>query len=259
MCSLQDMPDIEDLLQTNKISRTNMNAQDVIDKYIQCHNCKTLMPSLPPIKTPSDDSDKDKKISPINDHRRHEWDKLPTYELLVPSPNALFEINLGEVQARFRAIQRVIHPDSHPRPDNILHNRDDVNAERAAQWSAWINQAWSILKDPLKRAQHLLLHFQRNIDSDDGGDLKDAGFLEEILELQEQVHEAINNADHEQIHALKTENDKKIECEVKRALPEAFAKKDWKAAWEACHRLRYWYRIRDTLSDSHDDKNHAKG
>lgn len=93
-----------------------------------------------------------------------------------------FDMDLAKLEAEYFMAQRLFHPDrfvGKPSEEKIA----------ALQKSMDINQAYEILKNPLKRAQHLL-QLQGIIVGTDADSVKPSPvLLMEIMELREQLEE----------------------------------------------------------------------
>jgi len=89
-----------------------------------------------------------------------------------------FSLDPVEVERAYIARSRVLHPDGH---------RLESSAEQAAstELSAGLNDAYTTLKDPFKRAEYLLAL----AGGPTAGELKDVPpeFLEEMLELRMEI------------------------------------------------------------------------
>lgn len=92
-----------------------------------------------------------------------------------------YELDLRELEARYRELQRALHPDKHV-------GASASQRRLSAQKAALVNDAYRALKDDLRRAEALLALHQ------DGGQIpeqrEDPEFLMEMLELREQLGEA---------------------------------------------------------------------
>lgn len=105
-----------------------------------------------------------------------------------------YKVNLGDVQDKFRQLQKQYHP------DNFAYQApEQLNQALAA--SSVINQAYNTLIQPLSRAIYLLqLH---GIDVDLVHDTKfSQGFLLEQIELREQIGEAEENQDFDVLEVI---------------------------------------------------------
>jgi len=86
----------------------------------------------------------------------------------------------AELSERYRALQKVVHPDRYA-------NAAEHEKRLSLQQSIFVNEALETLKDPLKRAQYLLI--LNGIDSSKLHEAThDAAFLMEQMELRETLH-----------------------------------------------------------------------
>lgn len=98
-----------------------------------------------------------------------------------------YVIETDQLAARYRELQRVVHPDR-------FASASDQERRLSMQGAAQINEAYHTLKDPILRAGYLLS--LRGIQRDPQQDTtKDAGFLMEQLELREQLEQARDDPD----------------------------------------------------------------
>ncbi len=81
----------------------------------------------------------------------------------------------AEVEERWRAMSRVVHPDR-------FAARPAVEKRMALLWTAAVNDARRVLRDP--RARAWLLATGRAVPPETGGPVLDAAFLEDIFDLQ---------------------------------------------------------------------------
>lgn len=106
------------------------------------------------------------------------------FDLFQLQPN--FDLDLDELAARFRSLQRTFHPDR-------FASQGAGEKRAAAQLSADINAGYRILKDPVARAGFMLERL--------GCDLKalerepvDGAFLMRQMELRDAVQAALRDA-----------------------------------------------------------------
>lgn len=93
-----------------------------------------------------------------------------------------FDIDSADLTARYRDLQRRFHPDRYV-------NASDQDRRLSLQMTAFINEAYQTLNDPLARGRYILgLH---GIGTDEETDtVMDPGFLVEQMELREHLEDA---------------------------------------------------------------------
>lgn len=110
---------------------------------------------------------------------------------LAPS----YEVDCAALKAKWRDLQRETHPDLvAARPGG--GGADELEAARAR--SSLVNEAYAVLKDDLRRAEHLL-----RLASGEGGQhvleedarVEDMGLLMEVMEARQEIEEALQMAD----------------------------------------------------------------
>jgi len=90
-----------------------------------------------------------------------------------------FHLNTQQLTDRYRELQKTVHPDR-------FANSSDRDRRLAVQQAANINEAFSVLKSPLKRARYILI--LAGIDFDDEKETtQDPEFLMEQIELRESI------------------------------------------------------------------------
>lgn len=96
-----------------------------------------------------------------------------------------FELDRGKLDARYRELQRQVHPDR-------FASAGDQERRISMQQAARLNEAYQVLKDPLRRGRYLLELRGQDFD-DQQQSLRDTGFLMEQMELREEL-EAVAEA-----------------------------------------------------------------
>jgi molecular chaperone HscB len=97
-----------------------------------------------------------------------------------------FVLDTGELAARYRELQKVVHPDR-------FASAGGQSQRLSLQSATMVNEAYEVLKDPLKRAQYLL--GLRGVETGaQQKSLNDPGFLMEQMELREALV-AVREAD----------------------------------------------------------------
>lgn len=126
-----------------------------------------------------------------------------------------FDIDQAQLTERYRDLQKQVHPDRHS-------HQSDREQRLAVQYTAYLNEALTTLKSPLKRAQYLLS--LQGIDTlSDSRTQLDPMFLMEQMELRERVADA---TDHDDPEAELEHLEALVGAELKQ-LQSAFVK-----AWE---------------------------
>ncbi|KAI5776143.1 hypothetical protein EDC01DRAFT_625744, partial [Geopyxis carbonaria] len=158
-----------------------------------------------------------------------------------PPPGGPFTIDVRALQREFFALQQRSHPDV------PAHMRTP-----SGNSSAYINKAYSTLKDPLSRAQYLLS--LRNIDVAETETLQinDQELLMEVLEAWEEIEGAQTERD---LDSLATKNNERIAMSLE-VLEESFRVEDLETAKEEAVKLRYWVNIQNSINDWEQGKHH---
>jgi len=98
------------------------------------------------------------------------------FELFGLEPG--FELDLDSIAARYRDLQRAVHPDK-------FANASDQERLLSVQQAAQINEAYQTLKSPLARARYLLE--LQGVALDDTDTAMDPMFLMEQMEMRESL------------------------------------------------------------------------
>jgi molecular chaperone HscB len=96
-----------------------------------------------------------------------------------------FELDRGRLDARYRELQRQVHPDR-------FASASDQQRRISMQQAARLNEAYQVLKDPLRRGRYLLELRGQDFD-DQQQSLRDTAFLMEQMDLREEL-EAVAEA-----------------------------------------------------------------
>jgi molecular chaperone HscB len=115
------------------------------------------------------------------------------FEILGVEPR--FELDLANVETRHRELSRVLHPDRHV---GAPPNERRVALSRAIE----VNQAFQVLRDPVRRAEALLK--QRGLTTEEGREAPpDPLLLMELLELGETIGSARRARDLTQVERIR--------------------------------------------------------
>lgn len=149
-----------------------------------------------------------------------------------PPPRSPFSPDLKKLRKEFLQLQTKSHPDT----------ARAGRKRQAEALSSLINEAYKTLQDPLRRAQHLLSLSGIDVE-DESAKLSESELLMEVMEAREAVEDAEN---HEELSALRADNDRRIADSVK-TLGEAFAESHLDRAVKETIRLRYWKNIEESI------------
>lgn len=98
-----------------------------------------------------------------------------------------FELDLQDLSQRYRELQRAVHPDK-------FANASDYERRLSVEKAAIINDAYQVLKSPLRRARYMLE--LQSVSFDDEKDMAlDPAFLMEQIELRESLSELSQSDD----------------------------------------------------------------
>jgi molecular chaperone HscB len=150
-----------------------------------------------------------------------------------------FIVDGDALAARYRELQRVIHPDRYA-------NASDQERRLSMQGASLVNEAYATLKEPIARAAYLLrLH---GIDPDTQQETtQDTAFLMEQMALREELAEIRSQANpFDAMLALSSRIDSQIKAQVGQlALHfESPTPTELAAAREILHKLRFLQKLR---------------
>lgn len=107
---------------------------------------------------------------------------------------ATFDIDVAELSTRYRELQKATHPD---RFANASEQQKLLAVSRTAQ----INDGFQTLKDPIRRAEHMLE--QRGLDiQNETQTVKDTSFLMQQMEWREALEMVAQSRDESQADEL---------------------------------------------------------
>jgi len=137
-----------------------------------------------------------------------------------------FDIDLQQVEKAYFSKQSRFHPD-------LFVTASEREKSYAIQHTSQLNNAYQILKDPLKRAKHVLEHY--GISQEET--LQDSELLMEMMLLRE----ALETDREKNLHQI----DQKVSLSLT-ALKQAFDYKDFSSAKKQLDRLKYLKRLRES-------------
>ena len=136
----------------------------------------------------------------------------------------LFNIDIDMLNHQYRTLQKTIHPDR-------FVNATDAEKKQSLQKSTQINDAYQVLKDPIKRASHIIsLHqvLKENTLPPD--------FLMQQMEWEEEF-ETINDLEQVQLFSEKIDGEKKMLMDL--LAMDLDEKKDWESATNIIGKLKF--------------------
>lgn len=169
------------------------------------------------------------------DHHNTHYSLFPHTLPHGPPPVGPFNIDLSALRREFLQLQSLAHPDRH----------DIASKARAEGASARINDAYSTLLSPLRRAEYILSLYGIKVADDESVKTEDESLLIDVLEMREKIEEANTN---EEIELLRSQNEDRMrKCE--QDVAGALERGDWQAGRNECARLRYWVGIQQAIND----------
>lgn len=136
----------------------------------------------------------------------------------------LFNIDIDMLNHQYRTLQKTIHPDR-------FVNATDAEKKQSLQKSTQINDAYQVLKDPIKRASHIIsLHqvLKENTLPPD--------FLMQQMEWEEEF-ETINDLEQVQLFSDKIDGERKMLMDL--LAMDLDEKKDWESATNIIGKLKF--------------------
>jgi molecular chaperone HscB len=123
-----------------------------------------------------------------------------------------FSLDRAALDERWRALQAEVHPDRFV--------AEGASAQRVAmQWAARLNEAYSRLKDPLRRAAYLCELAGQSVDPGSRTALPGA-FLVQQLEWREQLEDAAESGEIEVLAEMVAAEEKRLLADVAWAIDE---------------------------------------
>ena len=148
-----------------------------------------------------------------------------------------FEVDPQNLEKLWKARAAAVHPDR-------FAGASDAEKRVAMQWSAQINEAYRVLRDPLGRAQYLIELAGLNVDPSSGGAM-DVAFLGQQMQWREDLEDVRASGDARALSELKTA----IEAD-RLARQTQTAKLIANAQWElALKSLREWMFVEKFLQE----------
>jgi molecular chaperone HscB len=102
-----------------------------------------------------------------------------------------YDLDLGELERRHRDLSRALHPDRYA-------GRPAAERRQALGKSIEVNDAWRVLRDPVRRAEALMARLGAPV-QETGAPPTDEELLMEMLELREELSNARQQRDPEAV------------------------------------------------------------
>jgi len=149
---------------------------------------------------------------------------------------ARYEQDLAQLDARWKALQREVHPDRFA--------AQGAAAQRVAmQWAVRVNEAYRRLKDPLARSAYLCELNGRSVDAHSNTAMP-TDFLMQQMAWREQLEEARGLADVEALADEVAERQRHLHDELRQAIDE---RQDWDGAAQRVRSLMFVARFADDI------------
>ena len=147
-----------------------------------------------------------------------------------------FQLDTSELASRHRELMSRFHPDKHVQSDGL-------NKKQVAQMAALLNESYTTLKSPIKRAAYLL----SLVGLADSETSNDGAFLMQQLELREKVEQASEAED--PFLALDQARDmaKQTESELYQEFEKSYVAEQYTEARAAWVKLKFFTRLHDQI------------
>jgi molecular chaperone HscB len=156
------------------------------------------------------------------------------YFALFNYPAPTFIISSEDLESRYKSLQVKLHPDR-------FATMSPQEQEHSADQAAAVNQAYDVLRQPLRRAQYILT--LAGLGACESLTVTDPELLEAAMEAREEVDAAETQEELKKI----LEKVNAQEQERVKELAEAFAKGDLESAGKGTVFLRYLMRIKEAI------------
>jgi len=156
-----------------------------------------------------------------------------------------FDLDLAALEKTHRELSRTLHPDRHI--GSMAGERREALA-RAIE----VNEAWRVLRDPIRRAEALLRLGGIGVD-EDSGPKADPEFLMEMLDQREELSRAVAARDLASVRRL-AEIVGARASEAESDLSRGFAQGATSALLRRLGELRFYRRFLDEVSTVEDER-----
>jgi molecular chaperone HscB len=147
-----------------------------------------------------------------------------------------FDVDLAAVEKTHRELSRALHPDR-------FVNASGSERKAALANAVAVNEAWRVVRDPIRRAEALLRLAGVGV-GEDGEAKADPEFLMEMLELREALAEAKQARDLPKVREMERAVEERARG-AERAFAEGFARGEAASLAGTVGELRFYRRFLD--------------
>lgn len=159
------------------------------------------------------------------------------FELFALTPN--FEVDAAELKSKFRTLQSQFHPDK-------FANENDQLKSAALQKAALINDAFSTLTNPVRRAEYLLS--MQGVDlAGEQQTLQDMDFLMQQMQLRESLEQIESSADPEAAIDAMAKQLKQAQLALETEFVGALQQELLTPAADAVRKMKFYARLTEQL------------
>ena len=155
-----------------------------------------------------------------------------------------FDVDLAAVEQTHRELSRALHPDKYV-------GAGPSERRESLSRAMGVNEAWRIVRDPIRRAEALLAREGVTV-AEDRAPPGDPEFLMEMLEQREALSEAISAKDRGAVAKLAAAVRARADA-AERAVGAAFDAKEVEAVAARLGELRFFRRFLDEVSAVEDE------
>ena len=147
-----------------------------------------------------------------------------------------YALDVSELEEAMKARQKLLHPDK-------FSTKSQAERQHSADQASAVNEAYGVLRDPLRRAKYILEQRGWGVTERDGRDTPvDPELLMEVMEARESIEEARGNSD--KLNALLEEHIARVKsCEEQTRASLDAVPMNGESAKDAVVRLTYFVRI----------------
>jgi molecular chaperone HscB len=156
-----------------------------------------------------------------------------------------FDVDLASAERSHRELSRALHPDRYV--GSIATER-----RQALSRAVEVNEAWRVVRDPVRRAEALLALRGVDVAEDARGAPADPDFLMEMLERREALGEARRTRDLGAVRGMAGEMAKRVR-DAEAALSQDLARGDDAEALRVLSELKFFRRFLDEVSTIEDE------